>query len=161
MPSSSRIAASISIVLATALLAGCGGAKSGPTERFVYTTSVDCADAGKVTAEQCRAAVDKAVVEHDQKAPKYITLADCEAAEARDRCERFAERHYRPRLMGYLFTVKGPSVSASPLYAGQKGATVFRDVGGTTYDWERTEGVSFSKLAIQKAEGFLIGKRKS
>jgi hypothetical protein len=56
--------------------------------------------------------------------------------------------------MGFMFTVKGPVVTASPLYAGLKGATVFRDVGGATFDWERTEGVTFSREAIRKAEGF-------
>jgi len=31
--------------------------------------------------------------------------------------------------------------------------------GGATYDWERTEGVKFSKEAIRKAEGFVPVKK--
>lgn len=143
------------LTVAGLLLAGCG--QSGPpvpTERFVYVSSQDCAAAERVKPEDCIKAVDKAIVEHDKLPLKYPTLADCEKAEGADRCERVVERHWRPRLMAFHFTVKGPSVVAAPLYAGLKGATVFRDAGGSVLDWERTDGVVFSRQSIRKAEGF-------
>jgi uncharacterized protein YgiB involved in biofilm formation len=148
----------------TIVLAGCGSSSKVPTERFIYTSSEDCAAFGKVSSEDCSKAVEKALTEHDKLTIKYPTMLDCEKAEGNDRCERVAERHYRPRLMAFLFTVNNQGVTAVPLYAVQivagKSATLFRDANGATYDWERTDGITFSKEAIRKAEGFQPMKRK-
>ena len=154
------------LVLAFAVtgLAGCGNGGKGPTERFIYTSSEDCAEAGKVPGDECGKAIEKALIEHDKLTIKYPTMIDCDKAEGIDRCERVAERHYRPRLMAFLFTMNGKTVSAIPLYAVQivsgKSATLFRDAAGTTYDWERTDGIAFSKASIRKAEGFQPMKRR-
>lgn len=160
MPIIPRCIALFGLAAVASLLAGCGdGGGKVATERFIYTSIDDCTESGRVSSDDCGKAVDKALVEHDQTAPKYVTMGDCEATEGRDRCERVAERHYRPRLMGYLFTVNH-LVVASPLYSGLKGTTVFRDVAGTAYDHERTAGINFSRQAIRKAEGFQPSKRK-
>lgn len=160
MPITARCIAHACLMAMSLALAGCGG--SGATtksERFVYTSTADCGEGGQITPDDCSNAADKALGIHDQQAPKYPTMRDCEAAENVDRCERVADRHYRPRLMGYLYTT-GKQVTAVPLYSGQKGVNVYRDVAGTTYDWERTEGVKFSKEAIRKAEGFVPSKKR-
>ena len=151
-----RAVAAAALSLAAIVLTGCGGTPV-PTEKFVYTTLDDCAEAKRLTPEQCGAAIDKALVEHDTKATKYITLQDCEKKEGAERCEKFAERHYRPRLVGYLFTVNA-SVVAAPLYPGLKSATVMRDAAGAVLDWQRTEGVTFSQEAIVRARGFAAVK---
>lgn len=160
MPLMPRFIATAIMVALAGLLAGCGDGAKIETERFIYTSIDDCTDSGKVTGENCNKAIELALTEHDKTAPKYITLGDCEATEGRERCERYTERHYRPRLMGYLFTVN-KAVVAIPLYSGLKSAMVYRDAGGATYDHERTAGINFSKLAIRKAEGFQPSKRKS
>lgn len=155
---------SLLVLVMAASLAGCGGGAKGPTERLIYTSSADCEAAGKVAGEECAKAIEKALVEHDKLTIKYATMLDCEKAEGSDRCERVAERHYRPRLMAFLFTVNTKSVVAIPLYAVQvvtgKNAAIFRDAAGTTFDFERTEGVSFSRDAIRKAEGLQPMRRK-
>lgn len=157
-----RLALTVALVATTLLPAcGSGGASTGSTDRWVYTTAADCEAADKVKTEECGKAIDKAIIEHDQKAAKYPTMRDCEATEGIDRCERFAERHFRPRLMGYLFSQdKRLQFSAIPLYSGYKNATVFRDGNGKTYDAERTDGVVFSAEARRKAEGFAPVKRR-
>lgn len=149
-----RAVASTAALIVTPLLAACGQGQNFPTLKYIYVSEADCAASEKVKADECQKAIDKAVVAHDKLPIKFPTLVDCEKAEGDGRCERVAERHWRPRLMGYLFVVKGPVVTASPLYAGLKGATVFRDVAGATFDWERTEGITFSRDSIRKAEGF-------
>src|SRR5690606_39199743 len=110
--------------------------------------------------DKCAKAIDRAVGEHEKTARKFPTLADCETAEGVDRCEKAAERHYRPRLMSYLFTINKSRTVATPLYAGAKGAPVFRAADGTVYDYERTEGVKFSKEAMQKSAGLLVLDKK-
>ena len=160
MPMLSRSVALAALALLASLLAGCGGGTAYPTERLIYTSIDDCTAGEKISAADCGKAVDKALVELDKASIKFPTMLDCEKAEGPDRCERVAERIYRPKLMGYLFTAKGPSVTAEPLYAGQKGVTVYRDANGKTYDWERTADVKFSREAVRKAEGFVISKRR-
>ena len=51
---------------ALALLAGCGEAEkpkaaAPPAERGIYISASDCADGGKLSAEQCGQAIDQAV----------------------------------------------------------------------------------------------------
>jgi uncharacterized protein YgiB involved in biofilm formation len=160
MPVLPRSLSTALLSLSATLLAGCGGGPTYPTERFIYTTTEDCIAGEKIPAESCQKAVDKALLEFDKNPVKFATLADCEKAEGPDRCERVAERVHRPKLMAYIFTVKGPQVTAEALYAGQKGVTVFRDANGKTYDWERTEGIKFSREAIRKADGFVISTKR-
>ena len=157
MPIPPRFRMILTVALAAAALAGCSKGAKIPTEKFIYTSSEDCAASDKVKAADCDKAIEGALGEHDKLPIKYLTLADCDKAEGPDRCERVAERHYRPRLMGYLFVVN-EKVVATPLYAVQvvqgRNLTLFRDAGGNTYDWERTEGITFSRAAIRKADGF-------
>lgn len=157
MPILSRLRVLLAVLLAAGALGGCGNKTKVATERFIYTSSEDCAAGAKIQQADCDKAVEKALLEHDKLTIKYPTLADCDKAEGPERCERVADRHFRPRLMGFLFSVN-EQVAATPLYAIQvvqgKSATLYRDAGGATYDWERTEGITFSRAAIRKAEGF-------
>jgi len=141
------------------LLGACGG-DPGPTSKVIYTSSSDCADGALIDFDKCARAIDKAIAEHDKSSPKYVTLGDCEKAEGNDRCEKVVDRQYRPRLMGYLFTINSQKQTAVPLYAGLKGAPVFRAADGTVYDQERTEGVKFSREAKIKSAGFVPDKRR-
>ena len=163
MPNMPRSVVFIGLALATSVLTGCGGGEKVATERFIYTTSEDCSAGGKISATDCDKAIDQALVELDKVAIKYPTLADCDKAEGIERCERIGDRHYRPRLMAFLFTTNSKTTAiplfAVPVVAGRN-AMVFHDANCTNYDWERTEGISFSKQAIRKAEGFQPSKKK-
>jgi uncharacterized protein YgiB involved in biofilm formation len=149
-----RAAGAIAVLLMGVAVTGCSSGPPLPTFKYIFVSEIDCVDSDKVKADDCRKAIDKALIDHDKIPIKFPTFADCEKSEGAERCERVAERHWRPRLMAFLFTTKGPAVSAQPLLAGLKGATVYRDAGGATFDWERTEGITFSREAIRKAEGF-------
>lgn len=147
-------------VLAALLVSACGSGNNIPTEKVIYTSSADCADGGKLDFDKCSKAIDKAITEHEKSAAKFITLSDCEKSEGNDRCEKAAERHYRPRLMGFLFTIN-KNIVAAPLYAGLKGAPVFRGSDGTVFDQERTADVKFSKEAALKSVGFIPDKKRA
>lgn len=103
------------------------------------------------------------MVRHDRGAKTYLTLFDCESHEGDGRCERVDDRKYRGRLMAYHFTISDKIV-AMPLYA-QFNDSLFRDLDGKTYDWQRTEDVEFSEAAIVKVRNLAVfrfkkGKKK-
>jgi uncharacterized protein YgiB involved in biofilm formation len=158
-PTASRLIPLALTFVAAVSMGGCGG-DQGPTTRIIYVSSSDCAEGGLIDFDKCAKAIDKAVTEHEKTAKRYPALVDCESIEGVDRCEKAAERHYRPRLMSYLFSINKARAVAAPLYAGSKGAPVFRSADGTVYDYERTEGVKFSRQAMQKSAGLLIADKK-
>ncbi len=139
-------------------LAACGSGPPVPTEKYVYTSANDCVEAKRLKPEQCAKGVEQALSDHDTKAPKFPTMSDCEAKRGIDRCERFTERHYRARLLGYLFVVNKTMV-ASPLYADPKKASVLVDISGAAFDWQRTEGVKFSEAAATRARNLQAPKK--
>jgi len=103
-------------------LAGCGGdepaaaaAPTGPKERHIYVSAVDCETGGRGTLEECSAAIEKAVLAHEKSPPPYKSLNSCETKEGANKCERVADRAYRPRLTAYVFD-KTTSLVAQPLY---------------------------------------------
>ncbi len=154
----SRLLAACLSLVAVSSLSGCGG-DAGPTHKVIYTSSGDCANGGHLDFDKCDKAIEKAIVEHEKTAPKFLTLADCEKAEGNDRCEKAAERQYRPRLMGFFFTINSKKSSALPLYAGLKGTGVFRNAEGAVFDHERTADVKFSRDAAMKSAGFVPHKK--
>lgn len=116
----SNMRASFVLAVAAIALAGCGGgekkAAAAPAFRGIYTTSSDCANSGKLDAQQCMDAMEKAVLEHEKAAPSYTTLKSCENTEGKDRCERTHAGSYRPVLLAFLVTASTPP-KATPLYA--------------------------------------------
>jgi len=118
----------LSLLAATAL-AGCGGgAPKTPevaAERAVYTNARDCATGNKITIEQCSEAINKAIAEHEATAPKYTSIRSCETAEGEGKCDRIADKQFRPRLLAFLVTLSKPPV-ARPLYATIGGEQGFR-----------------------------------
>jgi len=137
------------IVLAGLLIAGCGGgAPTGPeaeVKRGVFTTAVDCADAGLLDYEACAAAMAQAVKQHETDAPTYGSLRSCVAKEGDGRCEYTALGKYRPRLLAFLVTASKPP-TAVPLYAHPDGAAGFRDLSSHTYT-DTDDTLTFSEHA--------------
>lgn len=63
-------------------LTGCEGDRAAVT----YPTVAACEQAGVLTAEACRGAFASALANHEQTAPRFATLADCEQDFGTDRC---------------------------------------------------------------------------
>ncbi len=132
-----------------AMLAGCGGSggSTGPkVPKGVYTTAADCAEAGKLTYEQCSDLIYAAIDKHEAEAPTYSELRFCESKEGEGKCEFTANQKIRPKLQAFLVTVSEPP-QAIPLYATPKGEPGFRDLGGTTY-LHSNEELVFSEHAV-------------
>lgn len=142
-------------------LAGCGKAQiSDATPEFkgIYTTSVDCADSGRFSYEDCSQAMAKAVDEHEKDAPTYASAKSCVAKEGEGKCEfTAANGKYRPRLLAFLVTSSKPP-KAKPLYAHPKGDTGFRDISSTYYTTASDELV-FSEHAQTMFEAHAGKKR--
>ncbi|MGD9783931.1 MAG: DUF1190 domain-containing protein [Hyphomicrobiaceae bacterium] len=155
MSKSSRLAAAAVIVLAATGLSACGGGSTsakGPeaAKRGVYTTAVDCADAGRLTFEDCATAMASAVQIHERDAPTYSSLRACVAKEGEGKCEFTANAKYRPSLLAFLIIESTPP-EAKPLYAHPKGEAGFRDLSNNTYTQD-TEELTFSEHAQTKFE---------
>jgi uncharacterized protein YgiB involved in biofilm formation len=149
------------VVAATSALAGCGegAAKAtAPAPRVVYTSSSDCAEAGKLTFEQCASAMEHAVAGHEKAAPSYASLKSCEKTEGEAQCERTASGGYRPRLLAFLVTA-GASPTARPLYAAPEGKEGFRAADKTLF-LVSDETLTFSGHAQTLAEGGAEAKKK-
>lgn len=132
-----------------AMLGGCGGSGSsdGPKiPKGIYTTAADCAEAGKLTYEQCSDLIYAAIDKHEAEAPTYSELRFCEAKEGEGKCEFTANQKIRPKLMAFLVTASEPP-QAVPLYATPKGEPGFRDLGGSTY-LHSNEELVFSEHAV-------------
>ncbi len=112
-----------SVVLAgiASALAGCGDAEPAaknapPPVRLIFTSVADCQQTGKLTAEQCIAAIDRAVALHEQSGEVYKTEKLCEKTNGEGHCERTAAKSFRPRLAATMTIVSQPPVHR-PLYA--------------------------------------------
>ncbi|NOT71554.1 MAG: DUF1190 domain-containing protein [Hyphomicrobium sp.] len=123
------------LLAATALLlAGCGqsepkipGAAAKPMEKAIFMSTTDCAESGKLPADQCGTLIDRAVKAHETKAPTFKGVRSCEEASGPDRCEKMMDGTFRMRLQAFLFEINGAKSTAAPLYPSAKGAIGFRD----------------------------------
>ena len=137
------------------LLTACGKAEElkaagPPAERGIFISTSDCADSGKLTAEQCGQAVDMAVAAHEQQAPTFKSLRLCEAASGVERCEKSSNDQYRARLQAFFVTMSDPP-TAVPLYAPAKGKAIgFRSASKQAID-ARDETLHVSTIALSLA----------
>ena len=147
-------------LLVTLPFAGCGnggGAAKAQAAKGIYTNSVDCAEGGKLTFEQCAQALDAAVTEHEKTAPTYTALWRCEETEGVNKCEHTHAGRFRPKLLAFLVIATDPPV-ATPLYAPPKGKAGFRGADSKLY-LEKDETITFSEHAQTQFEAHL-DKRK-
>jgi hypothetical protein len=159
----SRHFASFVITSACLALAGCGGEEvqedkaAVPTERSIFVSAVDCEASGKITIEDCSKAIEKAIRVHDKTSPTYKSLDSCEETEGAERCERVADRIYRPRLAAYVFDNTTPP-AAKPLYLIADGAAGFRNADKEVL-LGKDDNLIFSKSAQDLYELY-VGVRK-
>ncbi len=146
------------------LLAGCSGgsSKAKPAkkaEQSVYTSTADCADAGKITIDECIDAIEPAISAHIKKSPVYKSLKRCEKAEGADRCERDAGDSYRPKLRAFLVTFGAKRTIAAPLYATKDGTSGFRKLDKSVVSGHN-EDINFSSQAIAAYSQYGEKKKK-
>jgi Protein of unknown function (DUF1190) len=111
-------------------LSGCGKAEepkvaAPPAEHGVFISSTDCADSGKITEDACGHAIDQAVANHNNIAPVYKTIRQCEAAEGPERCDKTGDNEYRIRIQAFFVTMSEPP-TAVPLYPPVSSTAAFR-----------------------------------
>ena len=150
---------------AAVLVAGCGGGSSdeskskasaeGAIPKGIYVSAGDCADSGFLEYDVCDEQVEKAIVVHNTESPAYTSLAECEAKEGDDRCERALDSKFRARLLAFEIT-GGESPTAKPLYPGRKGEAGFRDLGGAIILHKDFE-VPFSPQAVAAFQPYARG----
>lgn len=160
MPPHARLALA-AMAAAILPLAGCGdGAAKTAAQapRGVYTSSSDCAAAGRLSFEQCSGALEHAVAAHEKSAPSYASLKSCEKTEGESQCERTASGGYRPRLLAFLVMASSPP-AARPLYAAPEGKEGFR-ASDKTLVLHSDETIAFSEHAHTLAEGGSDKKKK-
>lgn len=157
-----RLAIAANLVLA-ALLAGCGdntpaAQKGPPAPRGIFISASDCADAGKISIENCGRAIDDAVAAYQQTAPSYKSLRSCDSALGPDRCVRGVDGKYRPQLQAFLVTMSTPA-SAVALYppagANTKG---FRSKTGAVSAFDDGYTISASAQAVASDNSHLRAK---
>lgn len=121
----SKLPAAAIISAAAVLLSACGNAEPPKSavprpavEKGIFTSTSDCADAGKISAELCAKAIDMAVAAHEADAPTFKTRRQCEAAAGAERCGKTVDGRYRPLLQAFFVLLKDPP-SGMPLYPTQ------------------------------------------
>jgi hypothetical protein len=120
----------IGMLFAVVALGGCGNSATAVSrgqpaaESGIFISSRDCADAGKLTIDQCGQAIDAAVTMHRNQAPSYKSLNACAAVDGPDRCAKDVDGAYRSTVQAFFVTMsKRPS--AVPLYASRDGEVGF------------------------------------
>lgn len=158
-----RVSTSILLAVSSLMVVGCGQAPAkkqgaaGGADRMVFASLDDCIDSKRLEADVCDRIVENAIKQHERTAKKYRTIEACEKGEGADRCERTATNEFMPRPVAFLVTF-GKNASAQPMYAGAKGANVFRHASGTV----GPEGdVPMSERAKDRLEDLKPSRRRS
>ena len=123
-------------LISASVLAGCEEA----VETHTYPTVDACVAAKVYSPEECERNYQEALTQNAAVAPKYQSLADCEAEFGAGQCTAGQQQagsssmgFFMPFMMGYLMSNalnSGPaSVAAQPLYRGRNGG--YFTAGGT------------------------------
>ncbi len=126
------IRTSLALCLLSALaVSACGKAEeqkaaaAPPAEHGVFISATDCAETGKLSADACGLAIDRAVAAHTEQSPVYTTLRQCEVAQGPERCDKTGEGEYRTRVQAFFVTMSDPA-TAVPLYPPASSVAAFR-----------------------------------
>ncbi len=157
----SQFTAGLVLASTSLALAGCGGDEpkakaAAPVERSIFVSAVDCEASGKLSIDDCSKAIEKAVTAHEKTSPTYKSQSSCETAEGADKCERVADKIFRPKLVAYILDAATPPV-AKPLYPTADGVAGFRN-GAKEVLLASDDNLIFSKSAQDLYE--LLGQKK-
>lgn len=146
---------------AVLLLGGCGKAeqKTGKAadKQIIVTSAVDCADNTDFDYDTCYTILLKAVDLHGKTSQSFNSLKACEKSEGAGRCERIAQKLFRPRLMAFQVTLSRPPV-AVPLYVSKSTPRAFRTASNTDVPVEN-ETYTFTKSATDAVDLFKTKKQ--
>ena len=101
----------------------------------IFETLEQCVNQNGFTMDACEANMRTAQEEHVRVAPKYTSIADCEADFGAERCETAPQQTtsggsvFMPLMMGYMMgsMLAGPSrVATQPLYRSKDNPSNFR-----------------------------------
>ncbi len=150
----------VAVLAASLAAAGCGKSKKEetgpPVAKHIITSAMDCTEAAGLTYDVCQPLIEKAVTEHQSNATKYTSLKACEGKEGATKCEKVADKDFRPKLAAFLLTMSEPPV-AVPLYASADASIGFRGADNTKFSSE-DDKFTFSKSATHAAELFAASK---
>ena len=153
----------LSLFTGASLLGGCGGEKpavaAAQVEKAIFTSALDCESGGQLTLDVCSKTIEAAVAAHEKSAPSYKSQASCEEKEGTSKCERIAEKLYRPRLSAFLITASTPAV-AFPLYLTKDAQLGFRTADMQVL-LEKDDNLTFSKSARHAYEAYASKSAKN
>lgn len=121
----SRHIALLSMGVSTLVLTACGSDNKIEVATSTYSSVADCVSAKVLTESQCNRAFEVAVDVHDETAPRFDTLKQCEEVVGENKCERgpsnasssSTNSTYRPSFVSFIVPhVFGPSQGVQPLY---------------------------------------------
>ncbi len=137
----------LALMSATALtLAAC----DNPEEVAVFENAQQCATQDGFDIKACEANMKQAQEEHVRVAPKYTSVADCEADFGEGQCEDAPQKTasggsvFMPLMMGYMMAGRSAGIATQPLYRSKDDPKNFR-----TGDNQKVSG----KTGISKVSG--------
>jgi hypothetical protein len=118
----------LSVAVIALATSACGKSESkGPTStgpQGIFVSASDCAAAGKLSLDQCGAAIDGALIANEKNGKTYTSFQQCGATEGESYCDKGVDGNYRGRILAFLITM-GSKPTAEPLFA----ATTKKEIG--------------------------------
>jgi len=117
------------------LLAACDGPRGAAPAPLVYRSVADCIASGQIPEETCRSEYERAQALHQQQAPRFASLEDCEARYGYDQCTRGhsadSSNMFLPLMAGYLIghALGNRGYPYGYYYGGWRGQPIYQDRG--------------------------------
>ncbi|WP_413113593.1 DUF1190 domain-containing protein [Thaumasiovibrio sp. DFM-14] len=127
--------------IAAAVLTGCGDKEVDGT---IYQSVADCVDDNPAQSESCQSAYELALVDAERTAPKYNSLADCQAEFGSNSCMHNPQNNwFMPAMTGFMFArmLNGSQYYSQPMYYSTYPGSIYYD-RWTTADGYRYDRVS-------------------
>jgi len=125
----------ISVAMMSVSMIALSACEEAKVDASVYESLQQCKNDPTVPADQCEASFKEARDQHAAVAPKYSSLADCQADFGAEKCEQAPYRTssggsvFMPLMMGYMMgsMIGGRrSMVSQPLYRSAKNPSTFR-----------------------------------
>ena len=127
------------------LLAACDAPR--PPQPQLYRSVADCIAGGQIAETTCRSEYESARALHEQQAPRFNSLEDCEARYGYDQCTRGSRSDgssvFLPLMAGYLIghALGNPGYPPGYYYGGWHGQPIYRDRGDRAA-WRTSDGAT-------------------